>query len=152
MMRFLIRYIYQASRMLWLFFKPISVGVRVLMVKDEQVLLVKHVYQPDWYLPGGAVEQHETLEQAAQREAQEETGATIQDICLFGVYTNYEHGKSDHIIVYLSQDFELTGEGDDEIEFCGLFPFDTLPEKISPGSANRIQEYLAGKIGNHGDW
>ena len=151
-MKFLIRYIYQASRMLWLLFKPISVGVRLLMVSGGQVLLVKHVYEPDWYLPGGAVEQKETLETAAQREAQEETGAKLFELRLFGVYTNYERGKSDHIVVFLSQEFELTCEGDDEIEFCRFFPLKALPERISRGSANRISEYLAGKIGHHGNW
>lgn len=151
-MKFLIRYLYQASRMLWLVFKPVSVGVRVLMVKNGQVVLVKHVYEPYWYIPGGAVERGETLETAARREAREETGANLKDLELFGIYTNQERGKSDHIAVFLSRSFELTCEGDDEIENCELFPLDILPEKISLGSANRIQEFLNGEIGNYGDW
>ena len=151
-MKFLIRFLYQASRMLWLVFKPVSMGVRVLMVKDGQVVLVKHVYEPYWYIPGGAVERDETLETAARREAQEETGATLNDLELFGIYTNLERGKSDHIAVFLSRSFELTCEGDDEIENCRLFPLDVLPKKISPGTANCIQEYLNGEIGNYGDW
>ena len=151
-MKFLIRYLYQASRMLWLVFKPLSIGVRVLMVKDGQVVLVKHVYEPYWYIPGGAVERDETLETAVRREAREETGATLNDLELFGIYTNQERGKSDHITVFLSQSFELTCDGDDEIENCQFFPLEALPEKISPGSANRIHEYLNGKIGNFGDW
>jgi ADP-ribose pyrophosphatase YjhB (NUDIX family) len=151
-MKFLIRYLYQASRMLWLVFKPVSMGVRVLMIENGQVVLVKHVYEPYWYFPGGAVERDETLEAAARREAQEETGAILNDLELFGIYTNLERGKSDHIAVFLSRSFKMTCEGDDEIENCGLFPLDLLPEEISPGSANRIQEYLNGEIGNYGDW
>jgi ADP-ribose pyrophosphatase YjhB (NUDIX family) len=151
-MRFLIRFLYQASRMLWLIFKPVSMGVRVLMVKNGQIVLVKHVYEPYWYIPGGAVERNETLVTAVRREAREETGATLNDLELFGIYTNIERGKSDHIAVFLSRSFELTCDGDDEIENCGLFPLDGLPEKISSGSANRIQEYLNGEVGNYGDW
>jgi 8-oxo-dGTP pyrophosphatase MutT (NUDIX family) len=151
-MRFFIRYIYQASRMLWLLIKPISTGVRLLMVRDNQVLLVKHVYEPYWYLPGGAVEQGETLDGAVRREAQEEVGATLHDLQLFGAYTNFENGKSDHIIVYFSSEFDLTCKGDDEIEFCQFFDLETLPGKISPGSENRIQEYLNGEIGTYGRW
>ena len=151
-MKFLIRYLYQASRMLWLVFKPVSMGVRVLMVKNGQIVLVKHVYEPYWYIPGGAVERDETLETAVRREAREETGATLNDLELFGIYTNNERGKSDHIAVFLSRSFELTCKGDDEIENCALFPLEILPEEISPGSANRIQEYLNGEIGNYGDW
>ena len=138
--------------MIWLLVKPVSAGVRLLMVKDGQVLLVKHVYEPWWYLPGGAVEHHETLEEAVRREAREETGATLHHLQLFGVYTNTENGKHDHVIVFLSQDFELTCEGDDEIEFCRFFLLEALPEGISSGSENRIREYLAGQIGYHGDW
>ncbi len=138
--------------MLWLLFKPISMGVRLLMVRDAQVLLVKHVYEPHWYLPGGAVEQGETLEAAIRREAFEEGGATLHDLQLFGAYTNFERGKSDHVIVFISREFDLTCEGDDEIEFCQFFPLDRLPEKISLGSENRIREYLDGTIGAHGDW
>lgn len=151
-MKFLIRYIYQASRMMWLLLKPISMGVRLLMIRDDQVLLVKHVYEPYWYIPGGAVEHNETLENAVRREAQEEAGATLHDLQLFGVYTNYEHGKSDHVIVFISQDFDLTCISDDEIEFCQFFPLDTLPEDMSPGSENRIREYLIGEKAIYGDW
>ena len=151
-MNFLIKYLYQASRMLWLVFKPVSVGVRLLMVKDDQVVLVKHVYEPYWYLPGGAVERGETLETAIRREAKEEAGATLHDLQLFGVHTNYERGKCDHIIVFLSQVFELTCEGDHEIEHCQVFSMDALPENVSRGTANRIQEYMDGKIGIYTDW
>ena len=138
--------------MLWLVFKPVSVGVRLLMVRDGQVVLVKHVYEPYWYLPGGAVERDETLETAVRREAQEEAGAALNDLELLGVFTNCERGKSDHIVVFLSQVFELTCVGDDEIECCRIFSLDALPEKISPGSANRIREFLDGKIVTYGDW
>jgi len=151
-MKFLVKYLYQASRMLWLLLKPMSVGVRILLVTDRQVVLVKHVYEPYWYLPGGAVERNETLDQAVRREALEEAGAVLQDLQLFGVFTHFEHGKCDHIAVFLSQSFELTCEGDDEIEACRLFSLDDLPDPLSKGSANRIQEFLDGKTGTFGAW
>lgn len=151
-MKFFIKYIYQASRMLWLLLKPISTGVRLLMIKTNQVLLVKHVYEPYWYLPGGAVEQGERLDTAVRREALEETGATLHDLRLFGAYTNFERGKSDHIIVFISRDFDLTCESDDEIEYCQFFPLDALPDMVSPGSQNRIREYLNGDIATYGNW
>ena len=151
-MKFIIKYIYQASRMLWILLKPITTGVRLLMVRDGQVLLVKHVYEPYWYLPGGAVERNETLEYAVRREAQEEVGATLHDLQLFGVYTNFENGKSDHVIVFISKEFDLTCQGDDEIEFCQFYPLNALPENISAGSENRIREYLDHKINLYGDW
>jgi ADP-ribose pyrophosphatase YjhB (NUDIX family) len=150
--KFLIRYIYQASRMLWLLVKPVSLGVRLLMVRNGQVLLVKHVYEPEWYLPGGAVENGETLEDAVRREASEETGATLHDLQLFGVYTHTERDKPDHVITFLSEGFALTCQSDDEIEVCRFFPLDALPEPLSSGSANRIREYRKGQIGTFGAW
>ena len=138
--------------MLWLVVKPLSVGVRLLLIRDNNILLVKHVYEKLWYLPGGAVERGETLETAARREADEEVGAQLSDLRLFGTYTNFEHGKSDHVVVFISQDFEFDCQSDDEIERCEFFSLDRLPEPLSPGSKNRIEEFRAGKIGEFGTW
>jgi 8-oxo-dGTP pyrophosphatase MutT (NUDIX family) len=150
--KFLIRYIYQASRMFWLAVKPLSVGVRLMMIREGQVLMVKHVYEKYWYMPGGAVERGETLEAAVRRESAEEVGATLNELRLFGTYTNFENGKSDHVVVFLSQDFDLTGQSDDEIECFAFYPLEHLPEPLSPGSENRIREYLDGQIGIYGTW
>ena len=138
--------------MFWLVVKPLSVGVRILLIHDDQVLMVKHVYEKYWYLPGGAVERGESLEDAARREATEEVGATINELSLFGVYTNLEEGKSDHVVVFLSSDFELNGQSDDEIECVTFHPLEDLPEPISPGSDNRIREFIDGKSGIYGSW
>ena len=151
-MKFLIKFVYQASRMVWLLFKPLTVGVRLLLVRENQVLLVKHVYEDSWYLPGGLVERGETLEQAVRREAFEEVGAALHDLQLFGVYTNFKQGKSDHVVTFLSHDFDLNGKSDCEIERYAFFPLDDLPSGMSPGSENRIRDYLMGKSATYGDW
>ena len=41
------RFVYGASRAWWKIAKPITVGVRVLLIRDEEVLLVRHTYQLD---------------------------------------------------------------------------------------------------------
>jgi 8-oxo-dGTP diphosphatase len=60
--------------------RPI-VGVGAVIVRGRRVLLVKRGAPPlqgEWSLPGGVVELGETLRAAAEREALEETGLTVE--------------------------------------------------------------------------
>jgi 8-oxo-dGTP pyrophosphatase MutT (NUDIX family) len=151
-MKIIIKILYQASRLILLLFKPGTNGVRVLLVRERQVLLVKHVYEDKWYLPGGLVEQGETLDQAARREVMEEVGASLDDLQLFGVYSNFEEGRNDHITVFISQEFILNGKSDHEIEAMSFYPIDKLPEKISAGSKNRIDDFSQSRANRYGRW
>lgn len=46
--------------------------------ENEQVLMVHNKDVNSWSMPGGAVEDEETLEQAAIREVKEETGLQVE--------------------------------------------------------------------------
>jgi len=140
------------SRTLWLLLKPLSFGVRILMVRDRKILLVMHVYQDHWFLPGGLIERDESIEDAVRREVAEEVGGTLHDLSLFGVFTNFEYGKSDHVIVFISRDFSLNGHSDDEIERYDFFDLDNLPEGVSPGSMRQIERFLNGDEPSFGLW
>ena len=138
--------IFKASRLLWRFTKPITLGVRVVLIKDRSVLLVKHTYQKNyWFLVGGGVQRNENLTEATRREAKEEVGASLGELKLLGIYTNYFDFKSDHVVVFTCDDFTLSGETDKEIEKAEFFPLDNLPETLASGHKRRIQEYLQGK-------
>ena len=53
------------------------VGAGAVIVRGDQVVLVRRGRPPlagEWSIPGGAVKLGETLRQAAEREAREETG------------------------------------------------------------------------------
>lgn len=141
-MNTLARLLYSIYKLRWRITRPVTIGVRLLLVKNSQVLLVKPTYQNGWYLVGGGVKRYETLEQAARREASEEVGAKLGKLELFGVFTNFNEHKSDHVVVFLCDDFTLTGKTDHEIEQLRFFPLDNLPEDITPGHKRRIQEYL----------
>ena len=86
----------------------------------NQILLVKHVYEDKWYIPGGIVEKGERLDEAVRREAMEEVGAALVDLRLFGAYTNLWKARTDHIVVFISQKFNLNGRSDHEIEKHGI--------------------------------
>src|SRR5437016_13030980 len=60
--------------------RPI-VGVGAVIIEDNRVLLARRAGPPlqgQWSLPGGVVELGETLRAAAEREALEETGLTVE--------------------------------------------------------------------------
>ena len=143
-MRPLPRLLYIINRLRWRITKPITVGVRLILEKDQTVLLVKHTYQRHWYLPGGGIRKGETVEEAARREAAEELGAELGNLHLVGVYTNFYERKNDHVVVLSCDDFALTGKTDHEIECFDFFRFDGLPNGVSPGSLRRIREYTNG--------
>jgi 8-oxo-dGTP pyrophosphatase MutT (NUDIX family) len=141
---FVTKLLYNINRLRCRITRPMTVGVRLILEKDQAVLLVKHTYQVDWYLPGGGVKKGETIEGAARREAAEELGAALGDLHLFGVYTNFYEGKSDHVVVFSCDDLTLTGKTDREIASFNFFRFDELPGDVSPGSLRRIREYVGG--------
>ena len=141
-MRWFPRLLYWGDRLRYrIVHRPVTVGVRLLLMRGGEIVLVQHTYQRHWYLPGGKVERGEALEQAARREANEELGATLGTLPLFGVYSNFYEGRSDHVVVFLCDDLTLTGETDREIECFAWFPLGQLPEDVSPGSRHRIAEY-----------
>ncbi len=144
-MKILFHFAYHIRKLIWWITRPLTVGVRLILVRERSVLLVKHTYQGGWFLPGGGVKKGETIEGAARREAHEEVGVELSDLSLFGVYTNFYQRRSDHIIVFTCEDFTLTGETDWEIERFDFFPLDGLPDDVSSGCLHRIREYAAGQ-------
>lgn len=132
--------------------QPITLGVRVLLIRDGEVLLVRHTYRPGWFLPGGGVKRGERLVEAARREAQEEAGASITTLTLVGLYTSFNEHKSDHVVLFAANAFQVTGEHDEEIAELQWFPLDALPAGVSPGTSERIAEFQSGKAPFLKDW
>src|ERR1700734_2313300 len=65
------------------------VGVGAIIIEDSRVVLVKRLHPPlqaEWSIPGGVLEVGEMVRDAAIREAQEETGLTVEPGELLGVY------------------------------------------------------------------
>lgn len=152
-MTLILRILYRLRKIYQFIVHPINLGVRVMLIQNGKVLLVRHVYQDGWFMPGGGMKRKETLEQAARRECHEEAGVDMQKIELFGIFFNYSEWKSDHITLFLSEDFTMTDQQDNEIAEKRFFPLDALPESLGSGHRRRLQEYQAGvKQVQHGVW
>ena len=104
-------------------------------------------------MPGGGLKRNETLDHAARREAYEETGAELGDMKLMGTYTSFTDWKTDHNIVFICEDFKITGKSDKEIAEARAFSLSELPEGLWPGHRRRLEEYQAGITNpQFGEW
>jgi ADP-ribose pyrophosphatase YjhB (NUDIX family) len=136
-----LRILYRIFQVYLFIVRPLTLGVRIMLIADGRVLLVRHTYMDGWFMPGGRIEKNETAEQAARREAREEVRAEVRSISLLGVYSNFTEWKSDHNVLFLSQDFTLAGGHDREIADMRFFPLDALPPDVWPGHRQRLIEY-----------
>ena len=144
---------YWLRRIYQFVWRPINIGVRIMLIQEGKVLLVRHVYQRGWFMPGGGMKRRETLEQAARRECEEEVGVRMDNVELFGVYFNYTDWKSDHIVLFLSEAFTVNDTKDSEIAEKKFFPLDALPEALGRGHRRRLQEYGSSERRvRHGTW
>ena len=149
----MMRLLFLGYRIYCFIFRPKMLGVRVMLIQNGEVLLIRHTYLPGWFMPGGGVKRGETLDEAARREAREEVGAEMKDLKLIGAYTNFQGFKSDHNILFLCTDFTFSGQSDREIAEVRFFPLDELPENVWSGHRLRLEEYRAGaEITQFGEW
>jgi 8-oxo-dGTP pyrophosphatase MutT (NUDIX family) len=152
--RALLRFAYWVYGLRWRIFHPITVGVRIMLVQDGAVLLIRHSYQEEWYFPGGGLKKGESLREGAVREAREEVGAVVLDEpVLLGIYTNFHDGKNDHVALFVSESFRLERPTDRwEIEECRAVPLAEIEATMARAMRRRVQEYKAGWRGLTTDW
>jgi 8-oxo-dGTP pyrophosphatase MutT (NUDIX family) len=126
-----------------------SVGsVRVIVIRDGKILLVRHWYAPSvWTLPGGGVHRGESIEDAGIREVREETGLIIREIdATLGTYLG-PYGTSDRVSVVCAHGSSgsLNTTFNFEIMETSFFDLHDLPHTISPGNRRRVEEYMRGE-------
>jgi len=149
----MLRILYWVYQVYVFLFRPVTYGVRALLVKEGRVLLVRHTYRSGWHLPGGGIKRGETVETAARREVREETGAEMGKVKFMGIFSNLESYASGHNILFACEDFSVTGRPDGEIAEARFFARNELPADMFPGHRRKIEEYLGGGISsNLGIW
>lgn len=127
--------------------RPITLGVRVLVLDESgAVLVIRHSYVADWHLPGGGVRRGETTAQAARRELAEETGLlALGALPLLGLYGRFVDGASDHVAVHVVRHWrgDLLVDGR-EVLAARFVPAQAPGVALSPGTERRITEFLRG--------
>ena len=76
------------------------IGVGILLVRNQKLLLVKRIYNPDagyWSIPGGHLDLGERVEDAAEREGLEETGFRVKVTNLAGIINKIMYDKNGKI-------------------------------------------------------
>lgn len=116
----------------------------VIELAADQVVLVRRRNPPlGWAIPGGFIEVGETAEQAAAREAFEETGLDVELVELFHVYSDPQRDPRQHTlsVVFIGRaDGDPTG-GDDAVEARLFSEFD-LPTEIAFDHRRILADYF----------
>ena len=133
---------YRGLRVYWRLANPQNRGVKCVLTRGGEVLLVRHTYGPRerWELPGGGVKRGEEPVAAARREAREELGLDLTDWRPLGdLFEQIDH-KHDHLWCFTVEvgDREITRD-EAEIADARWFSRDALP----PGSHRYVKRIVA---------
>lgn len=124
----------------------LTLVVNIAIIQANKVLLVKREDFEVWCLPGGHVDAHESVAQAAMREALEETGLEVELTRLVGVYSAAgTNGSSSHAVLFAARPAggALKWPNDEVLE-AGYFPAGRLPEPLVWLHNQRIIDALNG--------
>ena len=130
----------------------VDVVIFTLIEEELQVLLVRRKYPPFagmWAIPGGFVHIDESLEDAAARELEEETGVT--NVYIEQLYTFGKPNRDPRTRVITVAYFALVPHTDvkhrpgDDAEATGWFSMDELPEQLA-FDHNEILDYALTRL------
>jgi 8-oxo-dGTP diphosphatase len=115
----------------------------IIEIGDRIVLIERKNIPYGWAIPGGFVDFGETVEQAAIREAREETSLDIELRALLGVYSQPDRDPRGHTIsvVYIGS-ASGTPVAQDDAKGVGLFLPDQPPARLAFDHAAILADYI----------
>jgi 8-oxo-dGTP pyrophosphatase MutT (NUDIX family) len=135
------------------------VGTRPLILPGAEVLvfdpmgrllLQKRTDTGEWAIPGGMMEPGESFEETARREVKEETGLSLGELKLIGIYSGkefyyrYPHGDEVYNVsaAFVAHEFFGALTTDDESTMLGFFALDSLPGPLIFLNNLVLEDYL----------
>ena len=121
--------------------------VDLIIEIEDGIVLIRRKNRPfGWALPGGFVDYGESLEDAAVREAKEETGLDVRLVRQLHSYSEPDRDERFHTITTV---FIATTEGvpqaADDAADVGIFRRDELPDDIAFDHRDILSDYFEGK-------
>jgi ADP-ribose pyrophosphatase YjhB (NUDIX family) len=125
-------------------------GVVVVVFHEDTVLLTRREDFEVWRLPGGRVDSHESVDQAAIREVFEETGLHITLSYYVGLLSKPYWGQhGTHLAVFAARPTTTTLHPDPrEVQVAAFLPISNLPTPLLWDHRALIGEARAGTVGH----
>jgi ADP-ribose pyrophosphatase YjhB (NUDIX family) len=123
---------------------PIPTVDIIIEIESKGIILIKRKNPPyGWAIPGGFVDYGESLEEAALREAKEETNLDVERLKQFHTYSDPQRDPRHHSIstVYVAKGRGKPRAKDDAIEI-GIFTESSLPREIAFDHRLILKDYF----------
>ena len=127
--------------------------VDIIIEQDEGIVLILRRNEPrQWAIPGGFCDYGESLEEAAVREAREETGLEVELIEQFHTYSDPRRDPRQHNIttVFIARSIGGALQAQDDAQEIGVFPEGELPPQLAFDHAEILKDcFIYKKTGRH---
>jgi ADP-ribose pyrophosphatase YjhB (NUDIX family) len=123
---------------------PIPTVDIIIEIESKGIVLIKRKNPPyGWAIPGGFVDYGESLEEAAVREAKEETNLDVKLVRQFHTYSDPKRDPRHHSIstVYIGKGDGIPRAKDDALEI-GIFNESNLPAEIAFDHRSILNAYF----------
>ncbi len=134
----------ECKREIEVYRNPIPTVDIIIEIESKGVVLIKRKNPPyGWAIPGGFVDYGESLEEAAVREAKEETDLNVKLIKQFHTYSDPKRDPRHHSIstVYIAKAKDKPKAKDDALEI-GIFTESNLPDELAFDHGSILKDYF----------
>lgn len=118
----------------------------ILIELEGGIVLVKRKYDPfrgKWAIPGGFVEYGEKVEDAAVREAREETNLEVELGDILGVYSEMGRDPRGHVVTICYRARKVGGDLEASSDAAGVKVFKEIPwNDLAFDHEKVLKEYL----------